>query len=184
MKRYGIGLVLAASAALHASDADTVICFEAEACERLEAPMRIVEEAPARPADDALKQASGRKYLDIPQRKSPAEDEVAVRTGKATYVFEVDTDGEYVLWCRVWWTDECSNSFSVRLDGGPPFTIGQDASFGNWHWVGTAPGLKQLRLASGSHALDILEREDGVKLDQILLTPDKAYVPVDVVEAR
>jgi len=65
------------------------------------------------------------------------------------------------------------------VDNGRPFAFGQDGTYGKWHWV---KGMK-VTLAAGTHELKVLNREDGAKLDQILLSRNEQYVPVGVEEA-
>ena len=158
----------------HAGDA---ICFEAESMVGVTEPMELVDAAKT-PSDGivkAVKGASGAKYLQIAIGKGKAP-KVSCQT---TFAFDVDKEAPYYLWCRVWWDGECSNSFTMTLDDGLPFIFGEDATYNAWHWVKAPPRLKQLNLSKGRHTLTIKNREDGVRLDQILLTVDKSHVPVD-----
>lgn len=136
------------------------ICLEAENADSLDAPIRL--------RDDA--EASNGKCVEIP-RKAGNPPEVQ---GRAVYSITIENPGEYILWGRVWWEDSCGNSLSLVMDGGNAFTFGQDSTYKYWHWV---PG-PTYTLGKGTHSLDILNREDGVRLDQVFLTQDKDYVPV------
>ncbi len=159
--------------------ADETICFEAEAATNVVAPMAVGDAAQpaADPAWPAAKEASGNRYLEIPQGKgNPPE----VKAGEAAWSFTLKEEGTYYLWCRVWWADSCGNSFDVSLDGAKPFIFGQDATYKSWHWVRSPLRLSQLELKAGTHALKIGNREDGVRVDQLLLTNDKRFVPVDI----
>lgn len=152
------------------------VCLEAEAATELKAPMHVVnlgkEPVPAK----AVKGASGNQYLEIPEGAGKPP-EVG---GEASLSFEAPEAGTYVLWCRVWWPDGCGNSLGLSMDGGPAFTFGQDATYGKWHWWKAPARLKQLELTKGPHMLKISNREDGAILDQLLLTTDTHYVPVDI----
>ena len=90
-----------------------------------------------------------------------------------------------MLWCRVWWNGECSNSFTVKIDDQPPFLFGEDATYKTWHWVRypVSRTAKPIDLTAGDHSLVLLNREDGVRIDQILLSSDKRFVPVDIEKA-
>lgn len=151
------------------------ICFNADTATKVEAPMELAA-LPAVPADirDLVSKgpASG-KILLIAQGKG-------TEGGVASYTFMVAEAGEYYLWCRTWWLDECGNSFFISLDDAKPFVFGEDSTLKSWHWVRAPLRLKQLTLEKGSHTLTFKNREDGPCLDQILLTSDKNYVPVDV----
>jgi len=146
------------------------ICFEAESAERTEAPMAVVS--------NGIDGASG-PYLEIPEG---AGNPPKVMAGQAVFNVEVPADGAYTLWCRVWWEGECSNSFSVGVDDRPAFLFGEDATYKAWHWVKypVSRTVAPIKLVAGKHTLVFHNREDGVRLDQILLSADKRFVPVDI----
>jgi hypothetical protein len=167
-------LYLAASAAL----AGGRVCLEAESGEGLVAPMRVVDAA-ATNGVTAVPGASGGKYLEIPKG---AGNPPKVNQGEIKLSFEIDEPGDYLLWGRAYWLSECNSSFTVVIDDSLPFTFGKDATYNTWHWVKAPPRLKMLTLTKGKHVLTLKNRQDGVKLDQILLVLDKRYVPVGVEE--
>ena len=177
MYRKFIAFILVVAGA-HQVAARDIVCFEAEATQSIEAPMQQASfnENSAAEQRKVAEAASGKSYLEIPQGKgNPPE----ILTGKAEWKFSVAQDEDYFMWCRVWWVDSCGNSLSVSVDGAKPFALGQDATFKAWHWVKAPARLTQLDLTKGPHTLKISNREDGVKIDQILLVDDKRYVPVD-----
>lgn len=165
------------------------VCMEAESASEVEAPMALIDvsvsvklrgDTPLKPQGDGAKPvegASGRKYLEVAQGKG---NPPKVVSGEALYVFSVDSKGQYYLWCRVWWPDECGNSFNISVDDSKSFTFGQDGTFKRWHWVKAPLRLKQLKLTKGKHSLRVKNREDGAKIDQVLLTSDRKYVPVGI----
>ena len=155
------------------------ICVEAESATSLTPPMRIASATNSPPAEaTVLAQASGQAALDVPQGvgKPP---EVG---GDATLTFTLPSDGEYILWGRAWWDDECGNSLTLSIDDGRDFSFGQDPTYKTWHWIRSTPRLKQLKLTAGKHTLKIKNREDGIKLDQVLFTKSKRYVPIGTVQ--
>jgi hypothetical protein len=166
--------VIATATLAHGGDS---VCFEAEAMEGITAPMEIVDatQEPAEGAVKPMKGASGNKYVQIAAGKGKAP-KVACQ---ATFTFELEKEGTYYLWCRVCWDGECSNSFTMTLDDGLAFVFGEDATCNAWHWVKAPPRLKQLTLTKGKHTLTVKNREDGVRLDQVLLAMDKDRVPVN-----
>ncbi len=155
-----------------ASAARHRICFEAESAKEIEAPMVLVT--------NGIAGASGH-YLEIPEG---AGNPPKVKRGKAVYEVDIPADGAYTLWCRVYWEDECSNSFNVTVDDGKPFLLGDNATYETWHWVKypVARTMQPLKLTKGKHKLILHNREDGVRVDQILLSSDKRFVPVDIEE--
>lgn len=167
-----------------------VLCMEAEAAGVVVPHVRIAEagKGAVEEAWGIVKGASGNSYIEVPQGKNPASplpgepkaDCVASLVGEARYAFEVKSDGSHYMWCRVWWLDSCGNSFAVSIDGARPFTFGQDGTYRRWHWMKAPPRLTQLKLSKGRHTLRISNREDGIRLDQILFTKDRRYVPVGI----
>jgi hypothetical protein len=169
-----VGLVFSAVATL----AGDRICIEAESATNVVAPMRIADAA-ATNAAIVVAGASGNKYLEIPKG---AGNPPKVNEGEARLPFDVDEAGDYTLWGRVYWLSECNSSFTMSIDDSLSFTFGKDATFNVWHWVKAPPRLKMLTLTKGKHVLVIRNRQDGVRLDQVLLTLDKQYVPVGTEE--
>lgn len=174
MPILSLPMVLAVCAGnLHAAD---LVCFEAEATTNIVHPMRIAApEKAARPG--SADEVSQGKYVEIPEG---AGYPPKVTAGEATWTFEIPAAGRYYLWCRARWDNECGNSISMSIDDAKPFTFGQDATYESWHWVRAPRRLAQLELTQGTHTLQAKNREDGVRIDQILLVRDKRYVPVGV----
>lgn len=170
MKRTALFLAVCALGVNGARAAGVKICFEAESAERIEAPMALVTNGIAGAAD---------VYLEIPEG---AGNPPKVTAGKAVYAVEVPEEGAFTLWCRVWWEGECSNSFTVNVDDQPAFLFGEDATYKAWHWVKypVSRTAAPIRLAKGRRTLTFKNREDGVHLDQVILSADKRFVPVDI----
>lgn len=80
----------------------------------------------------------------------------------------------YVIWALVRAPDHAANSFFVSMDGGEA-TYWWLPPSPEWQWVpvsdrGTTDQPKHYALSAGTHRLRIATREDGVALDQILVT--------------
>jgi hypothetical protein len=137
----------------------------------LSAPMEIA-------SDDA---ASSGAYTWIPNGWGdifdPAED-----GGYAEYTFEVSAAGNYVVWGRVISNTGGDDSFFVSMDGSE-YALWDTQQGGTETWVWdqvsnrdtTDPVL--FYLEAGKHTLIIKQREDGTKIDRILITNDMEYVP-------
>lgn len=93
--------------------------------------------------------------------------------GRVSVPVRIETSGRYRLWLRSRWSDSCSNSIAVAVDGGELATVGQDAVYDLWHWIDAG----EHELSAGGHTLVLAEREDGVAVDQALLSPSVAFVP-------
>ena len=132
-------------------DATEAIWLEAEAVTPLPRHCRVVS-APG---------ASNRKALAVTD--VPNEELVDAEGGDLP--FEVEVDTTFRLWVRALWVHGCGNSVLAAVDDAPPVLVGNDATYGVWHWV-QGPDI---RLTAGPHTLRLTPREALVRIDQILL---------------
>ncbi len=156
-----------------------MLCVEAESACTNEAPMTRVQAAVPGAGIKPVAGASGESYLEVPlgAGKTPK-----VKAGTARITLEIPADGAYTFWVRTYWEGECSNTLQVQIDEQTPFLVGGDATFHVWHWV-KFPVSKLTpapALTKGTHTVTILHREDGIRLDQLLLTTSLRYVPAGV----
>jgi hypothetical protein len=174
-------LTLLAAPALLAA-APSRIVFEAETAAATEAPLVVVSADQIPPGSVFVEGASGGQYLEIPEK---AGNPPALDKGWARFTFDLADGGDYILWARVWWEGECSNSFTVQIDETAPFLFGENATYKTWTWVKypVARMTRPIRLAAGRHVLVFRNREDGVRLDQIVLSREPRFVPVDIEPA-
>ena len=160
--------------------ADT-LCMEAESATNVQRPMVAATTATGGVDAVIIDAASAKAFLEIPEGKG---NPPKLTRGAATLTFSIEKGGTYTLWARVYWNGECSNSFSMHIDDNPPFSFGQNATYKNWHWVKSPPRLAQLTLKSGTHTLTLANREDGVRIDQVMLTSNRRLVPVGIEALR
>lgn len=170
-------LIALAIASLTSSALAANICVEAESATTNEAPMVVVAMTNPPAGIKSMEGASGNAYLEVPlgAGKTPK-----VKAGTAKITIEIPADGAYTFWLRTCWEGECSNTLLVQVDNQTPFLVGADSTYHSWHWV-KYPVSKMVAvptLTKGAHTLTILHREDGVRLDQLLLTSNPRYVPV------
>jgi subtilisin family serine protease len=99
------------------------------------------------------------------------------------YQVEFAGPGTYYLWVRAMAQDGAGNSLHVGLDGaaspgGQGVNLAQ--TDGAWHWTGTTlsgtPATLQIP-APGVHTINVWMREDGLRLDRIIVTADPNFVP-------
>ncbi len=86
----------------------------------------------------------------------------------------------YYIWVRGFGATASDDSVFVGIDGGAavPITLTTD---GVWNWSNTLQtgGAAQIVVpTSGTHTINVWMREDGIKLDRILLTSDATFHPV------
>lgn len=116
--------------------------------------------------------ASGGRALLAPD----AFSDTAPGTARATYAFELDEAGDYILWGRVYAPDVHANRFWLQLDGGP--WLKWRISTGEvWYWDDVHDdaeyGVAQtFALAAGAHQLVIANAGPGARLDRLYFTKD------------
>jgi hypothetical protein len=124
--------------------------------------------------------ASGGRYIAVASgtnsKAAPPPD------GSSVIPFSLPAGGTYKLWGRVIAPTKEDDSFWVRLDGGPWVDWNDIAAGSAWHWAtvtddanGDAPVL--VDLAAGTHTISVAYREDGTRLDSVLITNDQSLVP-------
>jgi hypothetical protein len=124
--------------------------------------------------------ASGGQYVMVAAGNN--SQTAAPASGYATVSFVAPTAGTYKVWARVIDPANTDDSFWVRMDGGAWVNWNNIALGSTWHWdevhdSGNADTVVQYSLAAGTHSLSFAYREDGAKLDRVLITDDLAFVP-------
>ena len=90
--------------------------------------------------------------------------------------------GNYIIWGRVISNTGDDDSFFVSMDNGA-YSLWDTALGGTETWIwdkvnnrgGADPVVYSL--GAGQHTLIIKQREDGTKIDRILITNDMQYIP-------
>jgi hypothetical protein len=161
-------LALASLAASRPAAAET-LWFEAEDG-KMTSPLLIKDQAAA----------SGGAFVEVQAGSNSTGSAPAL--GRSCYTFFVNDAGDYRLWGRVMAPTDGDDSFWVSMDGGSWINWNQIALGGAWHWdhvhsnsTPTQPAI--FPLASGDHNLCVAYREDGTKLDLLLLTDDSIFDP-------
>lgn len=142
---------------LEAEDADTIV-------------------NPFRVASD--KSASGGKYICSPN--GTGNEYTPGGTVMATYTVNISRAGVYILWGRVQARHGGDNSFFIQVDDNEDNLW--EVEIGDpWHWdtVNDRDIRDPVRfiLNPGVHTIRIKLREDGTKLDKLLLTNNADFVP-------
>ena len=126
--------------------------------------------------------ASNGKYLWVPEGVG-----FRASNGEATYTIPIDSPGDYVVWGNVIATTKGDNSLFAQFDDGfeALWTVGLSEDW-QWstvnHWGSGGEFSPEINpvifnLPSGDHILKIKQREDGIKLDKLLITNDMSYTP-------
>jgi hypothetical protein len=129
---------------------------------------------------DADASASEGQYIHVPNGAGTG--------GETTYSVSITEPGDYILWGRTLSPDGNNDSFFMEVDtSGDKLWDLQDRS-GSWVWdkgsdrgTGTdqSPEIDPVvfSLSAGAHTIKVKQREDGTKLDKLLLTNDLGYTP-------
>jgi hypothetical protein len=98
----------------------------------------------------------------------------------ATYVVKILQRGSYVLWGRISAVNGKDNSFFVQIENGSDY-LWEVETGKRWHWDLVNDRYKtdpvKFILDKGKHSIKIKLREDGTRLDKMLLTNDMDYIP-------
>jgi PKD repeat protein len=124
--------------------------------------------------------ASGGRYVTVAAGNNSKT--APPSNGHAALSFSVPTAGNYRVWGRVIAANDGDDSFWVRMDGGPWINWNEIALGTSWHWVrvhdsGAGNAVVTFPLSVGAHTLTFAYREDGTRLDRVLVTNDPAFVP-------
>jgi hypothetical protein len=122
-----------------------------------------------------LSDYTGPGYVSIlpdVDRRYAADNETAAP--QLVYMINFSTAGTYTLWLRGYAPNAASDSVYVSIDDQPSANLTGFAPR-QWEWLA---GEAKIEVGQpGLVALYIRQREDGLRLDRILLTTDNTYVP-------
>lgn len=124
--------------------------------------------------------ASGGRYIMVPDGAGTVlyrPDETD--GGTATFVFSVPVEDTYYLWGRTIAPHGGADSFYYQIDGSG-FVRWSVPQGSNWQWASGSlgeSGRAMFPLDAGEHTLVIKCREDGTRLDKIIVTNDWDFVP-------
>lgn len=118
--------------------------------------------------------ASNGKYINLPEAGGANN-----QAGDAEYSFTVSEAGDYIVWGRILAPNGESDSFFLQMNDGPVLTW-LTGTITSWGWGQAPTDPASFNLAPGTHTLRVKGREDGTKLDQIVITKDPNFVPTGI----
>ena len=141
----------------------TTITLEAESG-NLTAPMAI----------QSGSTASGGQFVEVPEATGDNyNDATNGGPGEVSFSTNIPQSGTYALWARTIAPNGNSDSFYVTKNGTLVKEWSLWPNFTTWKWQKVA----NVSLSAGVLNLAFRQREDGTKLDQVLLTNDLNLVP-------
>jgi subtilisin family serine protease len=98
------------------------------------------------------------------------------------YRVQFNTTGTYYVWLRAWANNTSDNSVNVGLNGQASSTADRISvgTYGSWTWVRTTmdgPVATILVSSAGIKTLNVWMREDGLRIDRVLLTTNASFIP-------
>jgi hypothetical protein len=171
---FGLVATAAFAAGGEASAAET-IWVEAEAARhglggKITSPLLILDDAAA----------SHGSYVEV-LAGNDSKTSMPAAEGVTALTFDVAASGTFRIWARVIAANDGNDSFWVKMDGGSAIKWNEIPLGSAWHWVLVqaegAGSPAQFSLAAGSHTLSIGYREDGTKLDTLVVTSDTSFNP-------
>jgi hypothetical protein len=123
--------------------------------------------------------ASSEGFIWVPNGQGSSWDPIK-ESGYAEYSFNVPADGNYVIWGRIEAKNGEDDSFFISVDDGSyALWDTQRSKYWVWDRVSNRGGDDPVSfyLEAGEHTLVIKQREDGTKIDRILITGDTEFVP-------
>jgi chitodextrinase len=101
--------------------------------------------------------------------------------GQATMNVAVPSNATYRIWSRMMAPDSTNNTYLLEVDGAQCYVVGGGVASGSWVWVdyqnSSSASKINLALTQGSHAVKLIGRQPGVKVDRLVLTSDTTCTP-------
>lgn len=147
--------------------------------------------APMVIANDA--NAAGGKYVAVTSVVNATLADTDATAGKATYAVNITAPGKYFIWGKVSAPNTNDRSFHVNVDGGPyaAWIIPVAAGY-QWDQVSNTNATVDMSydLTAGAHKIEVRQRQDGTRLDQLVVTDiatfnattDLAPKPINVLK--
>ncbi|MBK7877393.1 MAG: hypothetical protein IPJ77_16925 [Planctomycetes bacterium] len=123
--------------------------------------------------------ASNARYVTVPNGTGNNTSTTGT-SGSTAFTFNVTAPGNYYVWALVKGPSSTDNQFWARMDNGTSHNWSLPVtSVWTWDKVNNSGAQDPVlwNLTSGNHTLRIRWREDGARLDRVIVTSDPAYVP-------
>jgi hypothetical protein len=124
--------------------------------------------------------ATGGGYMTL----LPDIDAQTTEGTELRYIISITDPGTYHLWLRGYAPNAAGDSVTITLENMATLSVSGHSLSGfvprNWAWANTplsgTPATFEI-LEPGLYTLRLQSREDGLRLDRILLTTDGGYIP-------
>lgn len=137
--------------------------------------------------ETTMPDASGGVYLTVlPDAGWHRTGDYADSSPELHYQVDFEAAGTYYVWIRAAAAGDAADSLHIGLDGAA-LASGRAVDFvadETWRWSNALMSGDRAAImvsAPGLHTVNVWAREDGLRLDQILLTRDAGLVPADSI---
>ena len=124
---------------------------------------------------------TGTSYLQVvPDVDTLVQTNEITASPVVSYPINFTTAQTYTVWLRGYPTNAAGDSVVVGL--GDERIEATGFAPGAWSWANTTPGGLTARLSittTGVQTMTLAMREDGLRIDRLLLTTDTNYIPAD-----
>ncbi|MGH2532197.1 MAG: S8 family serine peptidase [Thermomicrobiales bacterium] len=137
--------------------------------------------------NDVIAGYSGAGYLRVrPDSGHYWLSGYATTSPEVRYQVQFSTTGTYYVWARMQASDAADDTMHVGLNGVPLLTadkVETDGTGGGFRWsndtMDRVPATINVT-SPGVHTINVWAREDGLRLDQVILTTDSDFSPTAV----
>jgi chitodextrinase len=122
-------------------------------------------------------------FTSLVQTVKAACSPQATDKGVATVTLEVPVTGSYRFWSRMMSSGANNDSFTLDVDDTTCGIVVGDSALpaSSWVWVdyqsATTSNKINLSLTAGRHTFKLYGRENGVKVDRVILSADQTCIP-------
>jgi hypothetical protein len=124
--------------------------------------------------------ASNGSYIEV-LAGNDSKTTMPASEGVTSLNFITEGSGTFRIWARVQAPTDGDDSFWVKMDNGSAIKWNEIPLGSSWHWVLVkaegASNPATFSLSAGAHTLNIAYREDGTRLDAVVVTSDNAFDP-------
>jgi uncharacterized repeat protein (TIGR01451 family) len=122
---------------------------------------------------------TGTAYLQaLPDLDALVQTDEITGSPRAEYAVYFTTPGTYTVWVRGLASNAAGDSLYLGLGGQVTGVTG--FAPGTWDWASVTPSGGRASLAvetAGTYTISLWMREDGLRVDRLLLVTDTAYIP-------
>ena len=127
---------------------------------------------------------AGESYMEaLPDIGVIHETDTVADAPMLSYRFNTTTPATYTVWVRGLAPNAAGDSLHIGLDNAPVATADKLSGFqpSEWDWSRLTMDNSDATVdltTSGTYTLNLWMREDGLRVDRVLLVTDTAYIPV------